>query len=273
MLLTERDAEVIRAVNAYRALLGSQIEALFFASRSTAQYRLQRLYQHEFLERHFLSVVSGSPLASPIVYTLGKRGAKLLVDRFGLTPDAIRLPKNTTYSWGFLEHLLTINAVRVAVTLACRKEGWELETWEDEPIFRAQPDYVELLTKRGKPVRKPVLPDGYFCLRVPQGKARFFLEVDRGTEPHSKFKPQVEVYQAYTHTGGYQARYQATSLRILVVTTTSRRLSQLKAATQAAGGDRKYYFTTLEQITPETILTTPIWEPIDTITPVPLIQG
>ncbi|GIL13920.1 MAG: hypothetical protein BroJett038_26400 [Chloroflexota bacterium] len=272
MKLTARDCAIIQAVNDYRALLGSQIEALFFASRSTAQYRLSRLYQHEFLERHFLTTVSGGPASSPTVYTLGKRGVQVLIDTFQLERTAVRLPKKSGFAWGFLDHLLEINAVRVAVTLACRQHGWELETWHDEPIFRANPDYVVLTDGRGRQRKKPVLPDGYFCLSVPQGKARFFLEVDRGTEPHSAFRPQVQVYLAYTASGLYQARYQARSLRILIVTTTPRRLANLQAVTRKAGGDRKFWFTTFEQITAETVLTAPIWLPLETETAAPLIQ-
>ncbi|MBZ0285214.1 MAG: replication-relaxation family protein [Anaerolineae bacterium] len=271
MKLTERDVEIISAVNDYRALLGSQLEALFFTSRSTCQYRLSRLFQHEFLERHFLTVVSGGPGSSPTVYTLGKRGAQVLIDTLGYEQSALRLPKKAGFAWGFLEHLLKINDVRLAVTLACRANGWELETWWDEPIFRSNPDHVTLTDKRGTSRQKPVLPDGYFCLTVPHGKARFFLEVDRGTELHSAFKPQVQVYEAYTASGQYQARYQAKSLRVLIVTTTPRRLTNLKAVTKKAGGDRKYWFTTFAQLTPETVLTTPIWQSLEGNTLYPLI--
>ena len=116
-----------------------------------------------------------------------------------------------------------------------------------------------------------MLPDGYFCLVVPQGKTRFFLEVDRGTEPHAKFKPQVAVYEAYTRSGQYQARYHAKSLRVLIVTTTPRRLTHLKTVTKSAGGDRKYWFTTIDRITPETVLTAPIWQQLESDTLYPLI--
>ncbi|MBL8163271.1 MAG: replication-relaxation family protein [Anaerolineae bacterium] len=271
MHLTARDVAIIQVVNDYRALLGNQIEALFFGSRSTAQYRLSRLFQHEFLERHFLTVVSGGPGSSPTVYTLGKRGAQVLIDTLGYEQNALRLPKKAGFAWGFLEHLLKINDVRVAVTLACRAQSWALETWWDEPIFRANPDHITLTDKRGTSHKKPVLPDGYFCLRVPQGMARFFLEVDRGSEPHSVFRPQVQVYEAYIRSGQYQARFAAKSLRVLIVTTTARRLANLKAVTKQAGGDRKYWFSTFAELTPETVLTAPIWQTMESSARQPLI--
>lgn len=177
MQLTERDCEIIRMVNDCRALRTDQIEALFFGSQSTGQSRLAKLYQHEFLERHFLSAVSGAPASSPALYTLGKRGAYTLVERFGYDRSQLRLPKRATLGWQLIEHLLTVNEVRVAVTLAARQHGFVLETWIDETSFRAQPDYVTLTDKRGRKHEKPVFPDGYFCLVTHVGRRGFFWKL------------------------------------------------------------------------------------------------
>ena len=54
MRLTARDVEILKAVHECRVLRGDQLQALFFGSQSTASYRLSRLYQHGFLDRHFL---------------------------------------------------------------------------------------------------------------------------------------------------------------------------------------------------------------------------
>lgn len=272
MEFTERDGEILKMVNDCRILRSDQLERLFFQSRSTAQFRLSRLFHHEFLERHFLSVVSGGPASSPALYTLGKRGAQLLISRYGYERSQLRVMKRDTLGWHVVEHVLTINEVRVAITVACREQGIELVEWRDETVFRAQPDYVELKDKRGRSRQKPVLPDGYFCLNTPKGKARFFLEVDRGTEALSKVAPQLQVYETYTSSGQYQQRFQARSLRILIVTTTLKRLDNLKAVTRKVGGDRKYWFTTLEQINPQTVLTAPIWQQLDSRSSLPLID-
>jgi hypothetical protein len=90
------------------------------------------------------------------------------------------------------------------------------------------------------------------------------VEVDRGTELLSRFAPQIAVYEAYVDSGQYQERFEARSLRILVVTTTARRLSSLVRVTQGAGGDRKYHFATFDQISPATVLTGAIWRRLET---------
>lgn len=271
MILTERDCEILKMVNDCRALRSDQIERLFFQSRSTAQYRLQRLFHHEFLNRSFLTVVAGGPASSPAIYTLGKRGATVLVERFGYDRERLRLPKKGTIAWHQLEHLLKVNDIRLTITQAVTANGWILEEWRDETAFRASPDYVTLTNRRGQTQEKPVLPDGYFCMETPKGKARFFLEVDRGTEALSKFTPQIVVYEAYVDSGQYQARFAARSLRVLIITTTTRRLESLKTAIERSGGDSKYCLTTFDQLTPETVFTQPVWERVGSHDRVPLI--
>lgn len=272
MQLTPRDGEIIKIVNDCRIMRGEHIEALFFTSRSAAQYRLQRLFQHEFLDRHFLSVVSGGPASSPALYTLGKRGAALLATTYGYDRGEIRLPKRDGFSWQFIDHQLLITDVRVAVLLSARHNNWTVEQWLNETYFRAHPDYVTLKDRRGKSHQKPVFPDAYFCLQTPRGKARFFLEVDRGTEQLARFAPQIRVYEAYIASGQYQERFAARSLRILVIAPAAKRLRSLKAVTRKVGGDRKYWFTTIDRVTPETILTEAIWQQLDGDALLPLID-
>jgi hypothetical protein len=253
---------LIQAVNDYQVLLTRQVEKLFFnGKQSPAQRRLSRLYQHEYLERHVIGGVTTAPAAAPIAYTITRLGGQVLIDQFGYEYKNLRIPTKAGLSVKFLDHLLHVNDVRIAVTLATQKHGYELVSWVDEPYFRAHPDQVEVVDGRGKKSRKPVLPDGFFTLKVPQGTARFFLELDRGTEPHHKFKPQIEVYHAYFQSGLYQERFQAKGVRVLIVTTTLTRLEGLKSTTaQAVGKSHTYWFTTAEAITPETVLTTPIWQ-------------
>ncbi|MBL8156505.1 MAG: replication-relaxation family protein [Anaerolineae bacterium] len=272
MALTERDGEIIRLVHDCRLLTGEHIRTLFFASRSTAQYRLQRLFQHEFLNRHFLTRVTTAPAASPALYSLGRRGVQVLVDRYGYERDAIRLPRQSSLGWHTVEHTLAINTVRLAIMRAASLHGWTLLEWRDEGQFRAAPDYVGLMDGRGRTVEKPVLPDGYGAIETPRGVMRFFLEVDRGTEQLSKVAPQIAVYQAYTTSGLYQERFQARSLRILIVTTGEKRLLSLKRVVEAEGGDRKYWFTTIEAISAETVLTAPIWEAVSGRQQRPLVE-
>ncbi len=174
----------------------------------------------------------------------------------------IRRPR-TQVGWKFLDHLLHLNDVRIAITLAVRQQGFELIRWLDEPYFRANKDYITVPTPGGKRRKYPLLPDGYFLLgNLPQGvtgRAHFFLEIDRGTEPLDKFTPQIIAYDEYVRSGAYEQRFSAKSLRILIVTTTDKRLANLQTATRRVSTASYYWFTTFDRVTQEKVLTHPIW--------------
>jgi hypothetical protein len=258
MRLTERDIEIIKTVHDFRVMRGDQIQSLFFGSQSTASFRLSRLYQHGFLDRHFLSSMGGLA-SSPPLYTVGAQATAVLRQACGLGPGQIRRPlAKKQLSPLFLEHMMTINTVRVAVTLAARQNEFSLEEWRDDAMLRSDYDRVRIATAGGRQREVSVIPDSYFVLRVPQGKAHFFLEVDRGTMTTARFRSKVLAYQAYIQSGQYQRRYQTKSLRILTITLSEHRLRNLKQEAEAVSG-QPFLFTTMNRIAPESIFNLPIW--------------
>jgi len=259
MRLMERDIEILKAVYEFRIVRGDQLQALYFGSQSTASYRLSRLYQHGFLDRHFLPTLGGLA-SSPALYTLGKRGVDVLRRVLDCGPKDIRKPPNNQeLSPLFLEHLLQINDFRVAVTVAAREQGYTLEMWLDDYQLKAAYDRVVIQTPKGRRRSVSLIPDGYCVLQVPQGRACFFLELDRGTMTRSRFRDKVLAYQAYIASGQYEKRYGTRSLRVLTVTSGPRRLENLREEAEQARGGRVFWFTTLEHIAPETVLSKPIW--------------
>ena len=271
--LTPRDIRIVQAVNDYRALTAAQVQHLFGMKRSPVQRRLHGLFHHEYLDRQSITVYERKSVNAPLLYTLGSRGAHLLITTHRVSSNDITRPRKR-WKWKFVDHLLAINDFRVAVSVAARQHEWELVNWLDERVFRANPDYVSLRDSRGKAQKKPVYPDGYFCLAVPQGKAHFLLEVDRGVEERKDFRPQILIHEEYVASHQYQKRFQTTSLRILIVTTDMARLETLQAWVESAGGDDKYWFTTSAAFEdPQTsVLTAPIWQELGTDSPQPLID-
>lgn len=260
MRLTARDIKVIKTVHDCRVLRGDQLQALFFGSQSTASYRLSRLYQHEYLDRHFLPTVGGLA-SSPTLYTVGKQGINVLRRELDCGPEGIRKRLGATQlSPLFLEHVLQINQIRVAVMLAAKRHQFELSIWRDDAELKADYDRVRITTGTGRKRDVSLIPDSYFTLQVPQGRANFFLELDRGTMTVARFKNKVLAYQAYIASGQYEARYGTKSLRVLTVTLGPKRRANLKRATEDAGGARVFWFSVLDDILPETVLDSPIWQ-------------
>lgn len=259
MRLTERDVEILKAVHDYRVLRGDQIQTLFFGCQSTASYRLSRLYQHGFLDRHFLPTLGGLA-SSPILYTLGKRGTDVLRQVLDCGTEGImRRLGGKELSPMFLEHVLAINDVRIAVTVAARENGYVLETWLDDAQLKADYDRVTIVTANGRKREVSLIPDSYFVLQVPHGRACFFLEVDRGTMTVSRFQDKVKAYMAYIASGQYERRYGTRSLRVLTAALGPSRVARLATASGQVESRRMFWFTTLKEITIQTVLNSPIW--------------
>jgi hypothetical protein len=262
MVLQPRDVDAIAAVQRLRVLKQVHLQALFFGSRATAQYRLERLYDHGFLERKFLTVARGEG-RSPTLYILDRRGAEVLRSERGME-NLKWWSSSKDLSPLFLEHTLAINDVLVAVIVACRQQGLLLEDWHTEHEIKADYDRVNLKDPiTGQRTSIAVVPDAVFAFVAADRRHRCLVEVDRGTEKLEDFKQKVRAYIAYHESGQYERRYGGKSLRVLTVVDTrfsgQKRLENLKAATETVGGKRRFWFTTLGRVTPETVLTAPIW--------------
>lgn len=267
MQLTDRDQAIIRAVHDFRLLRQDQLAQLFFGSRSTAQRVLQRLYQHRYLNRHFLPVYAGR---GPTLYTLDQRGVELLRLEAGLDPIK-RYAANDLKS-DFLNHLAAINDVRIAVTLAAQRAGYELVRWLSDYDLKADYDRVQIAGASGRRQLVSLIPDSYFTLKTPRGYANCFLEMDMGTMALERFKNKVRAYIVYHQTGAFEQRYGARSVRILTVTHSPKRLAHLKTATEAAGGRQPFWFALDSDLMSDMILSHPVWQVATETTSMSLIE-
>ncbi len=261
--LNARDVLILQFINDCRALTTEQVALLFFTSLKPAYGRLHKLFHHGYVERQFITQVVTAPAASRMVYTIAPLGAAVLAQNAGYSSEGIHSASRQVRTWDKLQHLLAVNDVRLALTRAVwDTAGMTLKTWRDEFQFRAAPRLVTVKTVRGGDKRQPVYPDGYAHLVTPRGEARFFWEVDLGTEGLEQIKGQIAIYQAYILSGQYQDDFQSRSLRILVVAPSQRRLDNLVKAIESQGGGERYWLTTRDQVTPAQVLNAPIWRKV-----------
>ncbi|MCC7452342.1 MAG: replication-relaxation family protein [Anaerolineae bacterium] len=263
MRLTQRDVAIIEAVNQFRVLKQEQIQTLFFGSKATAQFRLEKLYDHGYLERKFLPVVLGEG-RSPTLYVLDKRGADLLRAERGMD-ELTWYSSSKDLKTDFLEHTIAINEVMVASALAARQHGFTLETWLGENDIKADYDRVKAVSASGKYASLPVVPDSFFTIVAHERRYPFFLELDRGTMTLARFKEKVSAYAAYYASGGYEKRYKLKSIRVLTVVSTKskaggdKRVENLRQATEAATNERWFWFATLAEVQAHDMLIQPFW--------------
>jgi hypothetical protein len=270
--LTPRDGQIIDAVWRYRALTTPQIAALYFPTAdgsvsSQCLTRLRHLVSAGYLDRQEQPQLRTDG-RKPSVHFLSKEGAAFLVDEIGVEPQELDWKRSdNNVSWLFLSHLLSTNDVRIAIVRAAHAHGWTLEAWlDDRTLKKAELDYVEIGDGSGPRRRAAVVPDGYFALSDGTYIYHHFLELDRGTvtadaaaRDKRDWARKVQIYLEYYRSGKFQARYRTKSCRILTVTTSPARLATLKRTTEAAGGRTRFWFTTLDQVEPDRVLTQPIW--------------
>lgn len=227
------------------------------------------LFHHGFLHRlERPQLLSQGRL--PFVYFLDISGARLVCEVLGIDMEDLDWhPRDNTVSHLFLEHLLATNDVRIAITTAVQQHGWTIETWHDDRTLKRThaKDAVTITGPQGGQQRVAVIPDGYFYLKASEYDYHHFLEIDMSTTTGQSsvwgrrdWAKKILAYLEYHRSGKYAERYDTQSMRVLTVTTTQKRLRNLKAITEKTGGKARFWFTTFERVAAGDVLTTPIWE-------------
>ena len=269
MRLTERDKRIVLAVHEYRLLSSPQIEVLFFPSekprgcKTSCQRRLQLLYHYGFLDRVALPTVIGAG-RFPHVYAVDDVGADLVASVSGYDrADLGWKPASNVLGPQFVSHTLAVNDFRVALTRLATTSRFGLQEWIGESQFRSatMKDRVPFRLRGARVTRN--YPDGYFASIAPGAEraAHFFLEVDRGTMSNRRWQEKVKAYIEFRSRGLSRKHFSTGNFRLLTVTTTARRLENLKNATERAGGDHYFWFTTRDNVDfwqPQKLLG-PVW--------------
>jgi hypothetical protein len=265
MLLTPRDAEIVRLVARHRFLRSTHIISLAGGSPQQLLRRMQLLFHHGYLERPRAQLdyfYQGGSKA--MVYGLGKEGGAVLHSK--PTPERQRRPHNpSSIGRVFLNHALMVADVMVAIELACRRHGGiRLLTGDGIPLpakskTRIEPFHwsVQLAdrTKLG------VIPDSVFVLEFgdqPNERDRilYFLEADRATMPvarpnlaRSSFRRKLVAYEATWAQSLHQSRFGFLRFRVFTVTTSAARVASLAAACgQLSRGRGLFLFTDIASL-------------------------
>jgi hypothetical protein len=208
LTIRERDTEIIQIINEYRYLDFELLWQLLASKYGTPpneyriagdgknrprQYgfteqalrkRLMQLFNARYLNRQSIADEPigrgyGSPRA---IYSIGPKSADFISKLTGESIDRIRsVIKSDKKKPFFLRHALEISRFRATLELACRQSDGEIRLliWKQgrqlmDKVTGRDADNVESAFS--------VFPDAFFTLSIAgQGKANFFLEIDRGT--------------------------------------------------------------------------------------------
>ena len=239
--LEPRDIEILKTLLDYRFLTSSQIQRIFFSSKSFADRRLRNLYDHGMLERIVRPVTQGK---AELLYAIGSEGARQLSVHLDIPRDKLGWSrKGNSVKPEFIQHQLDLNSLRLAIEEVIEKSSdYTLLTWESN---------LKINVKQ----RKNLIPDAYFALSTPRGNTFFFLELDRATETATgKFRKKIENYQIMRERGEFKKQFGRENFRVLIVTTSETRLKSLLGIFKNMRLKILFWLTTVDLILSETLL-------------------
>lgn len=261
MRLTERDGQILEAIHRYDGLLADyQIQQLFFTGRAQMQHRMKLMFQHGYVARPDRKRRASLPY---MVYWLAEKGAEYVAGLGGLTLENFKWHK--ALRWSLVRHDVAINDFRIVIEKACNNHpALRLEDWIVESEFRAYPDEVEVTLPNGSRLKRRIIPDGYFLISDREiNRRRFLLELDMSTVPNSRIiREKVLPGIAYLRSPAYERRFGHRSGLWLIVTTGGQdRLENTKHRVEevADANANVFWFTRLDQVTPENVFTAPVW--------------
>lgn len=275
----ERDMQLFRDIYECGGLTSRQISALHFGrtkrfpvrvTQAQCRDRLTQLHQHGYFE-----VIERDVMPKrDYLYRLSAKGVAKLAGWLGVAKKDLTVRAQiSSREIDTLDHHELRNNIRVALTIAARKSGITVVTWLTERYFKQYP--LEVIS--GGTVEK-LEPDDYFHLsrEIPDPESsdnpwtdeyHRFIEVDMGSETgrslniqYRTFERKVKSYLEYYRSGAYQERFGTRGMAVLVVTISETRLTNLKRITEEAKGGGRFWFTTMERITSEHVLTGKIWQ-------------
>ena len=252
IILQERDRSLIHMLTEeFRILSREQIGELFpMGSTARLNFRLKQLRDGGYLSSRQLS---GLGAAIKRGYYLGPRATELFSD-----PTEKRLVETIRHqaaqlSESGLAHRLLVDSVHIRFLTAARDyANYKLLTWVDQysPWWKGVRDYGV-----------PVQPDGYgeyLMLMYFESLFTFFVEVDRGTERGEAIQNKIDRYIEYADSGLYERQFAAPFFRVLLITTSVRRLEGLLATIEAKT-DKLFWVTTWDRFRQAKLLD-PYWQ-------------
>lgn len=256
--LTERDFGILRAVHRHRLLSSRHLASLAGGSPQRVLRRLQSLFHHGYLDRPRAQLDWYTKGSKPMVYALGRKGAKAIGG-----PGSRWTAKNRQLGRSFLDHTLAVADALVNIELACKEAGGPKFVPEEE-LRASLPGDVRpgghpfrmrvSFRYRGRRETLGVIPDAVFALRYadrPPGQeaAYFFLEVDRGTMPvarknllRTSLARKYLAYHAAWKQGLHARLFGFPNFRVLMVTRTEPRRRNLERALPGILGSDKRLF-------------------------------
>lgn len=279
--LTLRDFDLFQALMTTRYMITPQIQQMFWTENRggkdgqivATRRRLKLLCDAGLIRKIAPIVQQHTNGTSPLIFALAKGGAQLLADHLGIElADIDYKPHDREGSWPFLQHLLDTTDIHIKITQAAAARGLTVTHWYNELEVKSVDlcDVVYITDPNGAKHKTAVEPDALFCLENAAGKqVHFQLETDKRSvtveaNPNNWAKrgwmKKIRAYCAHAESEAYKQRYGDSVVHVLTVTTGDVRLAHLKAATEKVTTSKRFWFSTFDHLTPESVFSGHIWQ-------------
>jgi hypothetical protein len=261
MRLTDRDKRIVEAVYRMRFLTSEQIKFWEFedGSMTACRRRLALLYHNDYLSAINMPMSAGYG-SSKRIYCLSKKGIALISHLYS-EEEAKKIKwsdKQNKVEHFFIEHTLAINDIWIAFSKAVVATGNYDLIWFKESEIKGWKEKVDDPENSGKTLA--ITPDAFLSLTGNSKRANYFLEVDRATESNRRWRDKIRGYVEYALSGRYHDKFKSESLRVLTVTTSPERLTNLIKTTKSVEHADFFLFTTYEQVKNNNVLFGNIWK-------------
>ncbi len=222
--ITARDRQLLQKLSDYHILSTEQIRYLLYPSMNRARKRVLQLFRHGLLSRFVRPVRLGEG-SSQYLYRPTRKGESLI---HGDSHGTKRPTRTLTETQG--EHALRINDFRAALELAGRsRDDFSITFWKPDRDTKV----TVPITTRQKLRQVPVVPDGFFGLRIQDKDFFYMLEIDRATAPLTRIRTKLEAYLNLWQSKLLLAGLKIPTFRLLWITSGEQRLQNLLKVVQA----------------------------------------
>jgi len=270
--LTDDDVIIVRQLARYRFLRSTHIAALIGRSLDRTNDRLSRLFHAGYLDRPQAQLdyypTSGS---APMVYALADRGARLLIERYGIEFANVEWSrKNRKAGRPFIEHQLAIVDFNVALQLATRDRtdvrlvhpDEMVTSFPDRKFGRRNPFALRVnISHQGTVHAIAVVPDIVFGLAFPDHSRHcFMVEIDRGTMPivrkdfmQTSFERKMRAYLTAHAAKFHERQFGWKTFRVISITTDRHRMKSMSDALRQihiphSPGASLFFFATRDEL-------------------------
>jgi hypothetical protein len=206
-----------------------------------------------------------------MVYALADRGARLLIERDGVTFANVEWSrKNREAGRPFIEHQIEIVNFSVALQRGARERpdavlmaASEMNAASPQSAPRAQASFPlrAKLSQRGVTREIGIVPDLVFGLRLADGRRRnFMVEIDRGTMPivrsdieQTSFARKMRVYLTAHAAKQHEHQFGWDNFRVVTITTNRLRIDSMidalrKIRVARSVGAGLFWFSTFDEL-------------------------